>query len=356
MKIGIEEEFIAVDPETLFCIPGAFRLANAMVYRDFSNVKKYSVELPLHPRFWSDIIKNIGTAFSVFEIKTDPYEDVDKLKDELQLHRNNVADAAKENHLMVLPTGLHPSYSPDSFIPDNCAALHVHVDYQKDVLTRLYEKIPFLISISANSPFFDGKPGLKSNRLRYSPAIKIPTEVFRRGSYIIYNKFFNTIEVRVLDSQVTVSDSIGVASVIKAIAEQEGGCRAFDIKEYTIKRERAMSERVREGLIPLEEYEHIFTYNEYAKRLLEVGPGSEWQLKIYKKYGLSSVIVSLWESFCADKRKIASSNLSIDSNNSSLFDLLFFIPYFPFFIIDKVKKRHQDIGSGIRLENLVSYT
>lgn len=354
MKIGIEEEFIAVDSETLFCTPSAFRLANAMVYKDFSNVRKCGVELPLHPRFWSDIIKNIGTAFSVFEIKTDPYEDIDRLKDELIFHRNNVADVAKESHLMVLPTGLHPSYSPDLFIPDNCAALHVHVDYQKDALTRLYEKIPFLISISANSPFFEGKPRLMSNRLKYSPAIRIPAEVFRRGSDIIYNKFFNTIEVRVLDTQVTVSDSIGVASIIKAIAEQEESCRAFDINEYMVKREKAMSEGVMNGLIPLEEYEQIQDYNEYVKRLLEAGTGSAWQLKIYERYGLSSVIVSLWESFCADKRKIASSNLSIVNDNVSLFDLLYFIPYFPFFIIDKMKKYHQDIGSGISLADLVS--
>ena len=354
MKIGIEEEFIVVDPETLFCTPSVFRLVNGLIYRDSSYVRKCSVELPLHPDGLSDIFKNVGTAFSVFESKTDPYEDIDKLKDELVFHRKNIADVAIENNLMVLSTGLYPLFSPDLFIRDNCAALHVHIDYQKDVLTRLYEKIPFLISISTNSPFFDGKPGLMSNRLKYSPAIRVPTEVFRRGSDIIYNKFFNTVEVRVLDSQVTASDSIGVASIIKAIAEEKGGCRELNIKEYTLKREKAISEGAMNCLIPLEEYERIQNYNEYTKMFLKERTGSEWQLKIYDKYGLSSVIVSLWKSFCSDKRKITSSNISINNDNPSLHDLLYFIPYFPFFVVDKIKKYHQDIGSGICLADLNS--
>jgi hypothetical protein len=246
---------------------------------------------------------------------------------------------------MVLPTGLHPFYSTDSFIPDNCAALHVHVDYHKDVFDRLYEKIPFLISISTNSPFINGKTGVMSNRLRCSPHISIPTEQYRRSSDIIHNTHLNTVEIRVLDSQITTHDSIGIASIIKSIAEQEEFNKTIAKESYSIKREKAIEKASALEMISSTEYDILKQYNIYSKQFLKESTGSAWQLQVYEKYGLPSVIVSLWKSFCADKRTIESSDKHIIKNNSSSFDLLYLIPYFPFFFIDKYKKYHQDIGS-----------
>ena len=345
MKIGIEEEFIVVDPETLFCTPGAFRLANGLVYRNSEYVRKCSVELPLHSGPLRNIVKNLRKCFSVFEIKTDPYEDIERLKDELVFHRKNLADVAIENHLWVLPTGLHPLYSSEVFLPDNCAALHVHVDYQKEVFACLYEKIPFLISLSGNSPLYNGKPGVFSTRLNTSPHISIPSEVYRRSSDIIHNRHFNTVEVRVLDSQITVSDSIGLACIIKAIAEQDGGCKELYTNDYPVKRQKAITEGTTDGLIAPDKFERILHYNEYTRRFLNERTGAEWQLMIYNKHGLSSVIASLWESFCADRRVVKPSNHPISSKNVSLSNLFYLIPYFPFFVIDKYKKYHQDIES-----------
>jgi len=349
MKIGIEEEFIVVDPETLFYTPGVFRLATGLVYRDSSYVRKCSIELPWHSGSFGDILQNLGMAFSVFEIKTDPYEDIDRLKNELSHHRKNLADVARDNHLMVLPTGLHPLYSPDCLIPDNCAAMHVHVDYHADVFDRLFAKIPFLISISANSPFIKGKPGVLSNRMNYSPHIGIPKDQYRRRSDLIHNTYFDTVEVRMLDSQITVNDSIGLASIIKAIAEQEGSCRKLNPEDYKVQRQKAISGASLNCLIPPEEYEKIRHYNEYTKQFLEERTGSEWQLTIFDKYNLSSVIVSLWESFSADKRTITPSDAPISNDNPSLSDLLFLIPYFPFFVIDKYTKYRHDMMSVSKL-------
>lgn len=345
MKVGIEEEFIVVNPKTLFCTPSAFRLANGMIYTDSAYIRKCSVELPLHSGPLRNIIRNIRKSFSVFEIKTDPYEDIDSLKEELIHHRNNLYDVANNNHLMVLPTGLHPLYSTESFISDNCAALHVHVDYQKEVFKRLYEKIPFLISISANSPFYNGKPGDMSNRLHSSPHISIPIEKYRRSSDIIHNKYLNTVEIRVLDSQITVPDSIGIASIIKAIAEQDDFKKTIAKKDYEINREKAIKNAKSSEFISPEEYDTLITYNNYSKRFLEESNGSIWQLQVYKRYGLPSVIESLWKSFNADKRILVSSDKQIINNTISLFDISYLIPYFPFFFIDKYKKYHQDIGS-----------
>jgi len=345
MKIGIEEEFIVVDPETLFCTPGVFRLATGLVYRDSSYVRKCSIELPWHSGSFGHILQNLGMAFSVFEIKTDPYEDIDRLKDELSHHRKNLGDVARDNHLMVLPTGLHPLYSPDCLIPDNCAAMHVHVDYHADVFDRLFAQIPFLISISTNSPFVNGKPGVRSNRLLSSPHLKIPTDMFRRDSDIIHNKVLNTIEVRVFDSQITVTDSIGLASIIKAIAEDEGFCKTMTREEYQIKRMKAASEGFSPELISKDELDVLQQYNTYSNHFLKETPGSEWQTAIYDEYGLSCVICSLWESFCAEKRIVKKTDQEIHIEGGSLFDLFYIVPYFPFFVFDKYKKYHQDIGS-----------
>jgi hypothetical protein len=76
---------------------------------------------------------------------------------------------------------------------------------------------------------------------------------------------------------------------------------------------------------------------------MERDNGSDWQIKIFEKYGLGSVILSLWESFKKNKRFIKTTNMKIDLEYLKIFDLLYFIPYFPFFFIEKVRKYYQDI-------------
>ena len=349
MKIGIEEEFIVVDPKTLFCNPGAFRLAANLVYKDSAYIHKCSVELPLHSGAMARILKQVGKAFSVFEIKTDPYEDVELLRDELLHHRKNLAEVAMDNNLMVLPTGLYPLYSLNTFFPDNCAALHVHVDYDKGVFDRLYEHIPFLISISTNSPFSDGQIKAMSNRLQNSPHVSIPSDVYRRSSDIIHNKHLNTVEIRVLDSQITIDDSIGLASIIKAIAENSEYKVKISRNEYILRRDKAISDGFQSISISSDEYTYLKEYDSNVKRMLKQKNGSDWQIQIYKKYGLSSVIVSLWESFRMNERTVRQSFQQINSDIIHLSNLFYFIPYAPFFFLDKYKKYHQDIASICKL-------
>ena len=65
MKIGVEEEFIVVDPETLWITPGAFRLANSMIYRDGQYLRKCNVELPLQSGSISKILTHLSQGFWV---------------------------------------------------------------------------------------------------------------------------------------------------------------------------------------------------------------------------------------------------------------------------------------------------
>lgn len=350
MKIGIEEEFIVVDPETLFCSPGAFRLATHVVYKDFKKTYKCSVELPLSSRSIPFILRNLKKAFTVFEIKTEPFEDIDSLHDELVAYRTDVADIADENHLMVLPTGLHPLYSPQVAIQDSCAALHIHTDYKKENVTKLSSMIPYLISVSANSPFFNGKINAISNRLHVSPHVGIPFKDTGRALDLLHNKRLNTIEVRVLDSQITADDSIGLASIVKTISESERFNKTFTNKEYLFQRNKAINEGLKNISITEEFYELLACDTIYARPFLEQQNGSEWQIEVYNKYGLPSVIYSLWQSFKHNKRVMKQTSKIIDTKNVSKVPLLYVIPYSPFFFLDKYKKCQ---GSIVGLINFI---
>jgi len=112
MKVGVEEEFIVVDPETLWITPGAFHLATRLLFQDSQYVRKCSVELPLHSGSVSTILHRLKEAFCVVELKTDPYTDIDLLRDELVFHRKQLIDVSLDEHLWILPCGLHPGHHP----------------------------------------------------------------------------------------------------------------------------------------------------------------------------------------------------------------------------------------------------
>lgn len=224
MKVGIEEEFIVVDPETFWCSPGSFRLATGLIYSDARYIRKCSVELPLNSGSFATILHRLREAFCVFEIKTDPYEDIDRLREELRSHRNHLTDCARDNHLWILPCGLHPAHRGSDLI-DNCAALHVHLDYAKERFDRLFAAVPFLLALSANSPFLDGQVHAMSTRMMLSPHVNLPKGGVERHADIIHNPSLGTVEVKVMDSQITLDESIGLASIVKAIGEN----KHFDI-------------------------------------------------------------------------------------------------------------------------------
>lgn len=348
MKIGVEEEFIVVDPKTLFHTPAAFQLASCLAYQDFSLFMNRSVELPLSSRSISSILKNLKKGFSIIEIKTDPYEDIDLLRDEIITLREQLCDIAVKNDLFILPVGLHPMYSSVNSLSDNCAALHIHIDYQKGIFEKIRSMIPFLISISTNSPFINGKIHAMSNRLDMSPHVGIPTSESDRSVDLLHNKKLNTIEIRVLDSQITIDESIGVASIAKAIAESDQFQRTITNDEYIQQRNIAVKQGFQSIDISSQRYEELHTFNKYAKKMLDEKNGSDWQIDVYQTYGLPSVICSLWESFKQNEKVMTQTSKDIDSNHISTLPLLYFIPYSPFFFLNKYKKCHQDIDGMIR--------
>jgi hypothetical protein len=344
MKVGIEEEFIVVDPETFWCSPGSFRLATGLIYTDARYIRKCSVELPLNSGSLSTILSRLREAFCVFEIKTDPAEDIDHLRDELRSHRKHLADCARDNHLLILPSGLHPAHRSSDLI-DNCAALHVHLDYSKDRFERLFASVPFLLALSVNSPFLDRHVHAMSTRMMLSPHVNLPKGGLERHADIIHNPTLGTVEVKVFDSQITLDESIGLASMVKAIGENKRFDARISKEEYQKKRQQAITKSVVKNneLIDEESLIILSEYNEYAKRKLAMSSGASWQINMFNTYGLSSVVSSLAASFEQDKRIMKPNDTTLQNIPSNARNLWYIIPYLPFFIIDKYNKYHQDI-------------
>jgi hypothetical protein len=349
MKIGVEEEFIVVDAETLFQTPAAFTLASALAYQDFSLFSKHSVELPLSSRSFSTIIKNLKKAFSVIEIKTSPHSDIELIREELIFLREQLRDIAEEKNLLVLPTGLHPLFSTVNSMNDNCAALHVHVDYQKGVYEKIKSFIPFLISISTNSPFINGVQQAMSSRLLISPYVGIPGDKNGRYVDLLHNKKFNTIEVRMFDSQVTVDESVGLASIVRGIAESEDNEEKLTTDGYKIQRETAVKNGFKSIKITDSIYEELHGLNRYSRKIFDKQNGSDWQIEVFKRYGFSGLVRSLWESYKRDKKIMRKTSKDIDTIHLSIRPLLYFIPYLPFFSINKFEKCRRDIEGLVEL-------
>jgi hypothetical protein len=263
-------------------------------------------------------------------------------------YRKMIADIVDDNHLMVLPTGIHPLYSTYNSIPDNCAALHIHVDYQKQYNSKIFSMLPCLISISTNSPFLNGEIHAKSNRMEMTPHIGLPSGDSARNVDLLHNKRLNTLEIRLLDTQITADDSIGLASIVKQICESDRFNRILTQDEYIVQRKKAMHEGFQS--IPLcdEEYDLLAEYNRFTRQLLEQQNGSDWQIEIFKEHGLASVITSLWESFMQNKRMIKKCSKTININKIHLLNLWYIIPYAPFLFTDKYRKYNGDITSFVR--------
>jgi hypothetical protein len=165
----------------------------------------------------------------------------------------------------------------------------------------------------------------------------------------LHNKKLNTVEIRVLDSQIIIDDFIGIASIAKAIAESDQFQRIITNDEYIQQRNLAVKQGFQSIEISSQEHEKMHTFNKYAKKVLDEKNGSDWQRDVYQTYGLPSVICSLWKSFKQNKKVMTQTSKDIAGSYISILPLLYFIPYFPFFFLNKYKKCHQDVDGLVKL-------
>ncbi|GGO66030.1 carboxylate-amine ligase [Nonomuraea cavernae] len=267
--IGIEEEYLVVDPHTRHVAPRA-----ADVLAAATDVL--------------DVVHEI-TRFQV-EARTAPSADLTELGAQLRATRKEVAGAARSCGLAVVASGIPvlgnvmpPPLSDDVRYEQgrvlyralhdeiSICALHVHIDVPDEehavyVGNHLRPWLPTLIALAANSPFFVGRDtGYASWRviswgrwpvsgappyfptfadyelalraLSESGALMDPKTVFWDARP---SPKLPTVEVRVADVPLDVSDSLTIiglirALVVTALAEVRRGDRGLPIPSEVLR-------------------------------------------------------------------------------------------------------------------------
>lgn len=344
--IGVEEEFFILDEETLFPTSATPKLILKLVKKNGCYFTKSTMESPIDK-------ESFKVGFPIIELKTSPHKDLDCLLDEIRHHRGTLGDVASEEHLLILPSGLHPAHDPRRNSRLLCCALHVHVSGYplKKAFFALANHVPELIALTANSPFLNGKTHGKTMRTLYSYAIGVPTDFYKRASDLIINRKLGTVELRVCDTQVVTKDVFNLVHVILGIIDSH--CEAETKLGRDLERERFMAaiggksalksevKELYEGILPsLSEFGTAKTVYEY---LMNESPPADFQIKVAKRYGISNVIESLWASFQGDKLKVSNRLRNVRMNYAKkLKNLPYFFLYLPVHLFNLSKKFVQD--------------
>lgn len=246
--LGIEEEFMVVDPTTR-----ELRSHEQKIVLEGQKVIKDKVKAEMHQ--------------AVVEVGTDICANVDEAYKDVSYLRKTVAGIAEDLGLWVGAAGTHPfSHWESQLITDHARyseivnelqeaarsnlifGLHVHVGMESRNManhiansTRYF--LPHIFALSTNSPFWEGRQtGYKSFRTKvfdkfprtgipetfesieaYDSYIKllVKTNCIDNGKKIWWDlrvhPFFNTVEFRICDVPMTVSETIAIAGLFQAI-------------------------------------------------------------------------------------------------------------------------------------------
>lgn len=344
--MGVEEEFIVVDTSNFFYTPFAPKALLALFFKDNRYLSRSSLESPFGRGKFSLNKKSLIKGFSIVEIKTSPQEDIDLLKDEIIFHRNDLIEAVENSNLALLPVGIHPFFSKEECGIENCAALHIHIDNKAKYYSNILRFVPQIIALTANSPFAYGRYLGMSSRALFSPSIGVPSNFYERKSDLIINRYFNTIELRVCDTQMFPEDVIETAATVQCIARIpiENKIKRSD---YIKQRESAiLNGRENIDTKPLldeiSEIAEELSLDDYVSKFFERKTGAELQYECFKENGLSTLITSLWASMKKGTFVVEKSDFcdSISRNYDKY--LIYLILYSPIFMYNIFKKIRQD--------------
>ncbi|MGQ9707243.1 MAG: carboxylate-amine ligase [bacterium] len=244
MRFGIEEEFCFVDAVD-------YSLRNS-IFDFFKNIEDRYIETQVKSELHKCII----------ETSTKICSTMDELENELRFLRKLVIEKSKEIGLTLISSGLHPFSPPQdavliekeryirlikmgSVLADNVHfGMHIHIEEPLEekrfaIINLMRYFIPEIISMSANSPFYCGRrTGFASTRLkRYdrAPSAGVPIRINNAEEFKNYIKKmsiygvkderdiywdirprsqYGTIEVRVMDTQASIWQTIGVSAFI----------------------------------------------------------------------------------------------------------------------------------------------
>ena len=334
--IGVEEEFFVVDEETLFPISSTPKLILKLISRNSFYLTKSTMESP----FDKELLR---AGFPIIEVKTSPHKDTDHLLKEIRHHRGELRDVAREEHMLIVPTGLFPTYDPKMDSSLLCCALHVHISGYplKKAFLALVKHIPELIALSANSPFICGEAHGKAMRALNSYAIGIPKDYHKRQSDVIINRTFGTVELRSPDTQIFSNDVLSLVYLVLSIVDSHSKMKNLKSKiEQNLERRRFVA--AIEGKSSLN-YQLKDLYTEIFASLEEFGwtkdvnkfltssiSPADFQINIASRYGIAGLIESLWTSFQKDEIEVLNSIKNVQRDQimkpKNLPYLFFFFP------------------------------
>jgi carboxylate-amine ligase len=252
--IGIEEELMILDPESLNLVSAIEEL--------LEDAENGDIKPELHQ--------------SVLEISTPPAHNTRDAAKILRELRRQVRETAEARGLAIGSAGTHPfALWEDQRVSarqryrdlindlrfvarqEIIFGLHVHVgvdDREKaiHVSNGMRVHLPILLALSANSPFWRGDAtGLESSRMpifRQFPRVGVPpfydgwsdyerriefmqrSGVIKDYTYLWYDvrphPNFGTVEIRAMDAQTRVEHTLGIAALIQTMVREL--CEAFD--------------------------------------------------------------------------------------------------------------------------------
>jgi len=246
--LGIEEEYMVLDPETR-----ELKSHEQKIVLDGQKMIKDKVKAEMHQ--------------AVVEVGTDICNDADEAFKEVALLRKTISGIAEELGFSMGAAGTHPfSHWESQLITDHIRyneivnelqeaarsnlifGLHVHVGMESREManhiansTRYF--LPHVFALSTNSPFWEGRiTGYKSFRTKVFdkfPRTGIPDAFESIEAYDNYVKlliktncidnakkiwwdlrvhpFFNTVEFRICDVPLTADETIALASLFQAL-------------------------------------------------------------------------------------------------------------------------------------------
>ena len=246
--IGVEEEYMVLDPHTL-----ELKSHQQQIVQEGHKLLREKVKAEMHQ--------------AVVEVGTDICADADEAFNDVATLRRSIHGIAGELGYAMGASGTHPfSHWESQLITDHVRyseivnelqeaarsnlifGLHVHVGMESREManhiansTRYF--LPHIFALSTNSPFWEGrKTGYKSFRTKVFdkfPRTGIPDAFDSIEAYDNYVKlliktncidnakkiwwdlrvhpFFNTVEFRICDIPMTVNETITIAALFQAI-------------------------------------------------------------------------------------------------------------------------------------------
>lgn len=246
--LGVEEEYMVIDPESR-----ELKSHQQKIVTEGQKVIKDKVKAEMHQ--------------AVVEVGTDICQNVDEAFQDVSTLRKTISHIAQSLGLWVGASGTHPfSHWESQLITDHVRyneivnelqeaarsnlifGLHVHVGMETREManhiansTRYF--LPHIYALSTNSPFWEGRTtGYKSFRTKVFdkfPRTGIPESFESIEAYDNYIKmlvktncidnakkiwwdlrvhpFFNTVEFRICDVPMTVSETIAIAALFQGI-------------------------------------------------------------------------------------------------------------------------------------------